>query len=147
MRKTVLATLLLFALGTFALSQADKKMGSKSAPAKSTEQTLKDIETKWAAAGLKSDADAIGSIVADDWSGTNATGKVQTKAEMLDDTKKSKFTKSAVGYMNVKSLGADSAVVTGTWTGIGVGADGKKVNTTERWTDVFVKKNGQWQAV
>ena len=85
MRKTALATILIFALGTFALSQADKKMGSKSAPAKSTEQALKDIETKWAAAGLKSDADAVGSIVADDWSGTNAMGKVQTKAEMLDE--------------------------------------------------------------
>ena len=147
MRKIVLATLLLFAMGAFALSQTDKKTGAKPASGKNTEQALKDIEDKWAAASLKSDADTIGSIVADDWIATSAAGKVQTKAEMLSDTKKAKFTKSSVGNMKVKSLGADTAVVTGTWTGVGVGADGKKVDTTERWTDVFVKRNGQWQAV
>src|SRR5438309_10115754 len=110
MRKTVLVTLLLFAMGTFALSQTDKK-GAKPASGKNTEQALKDIEDKWAAASLKSDADTIGSIVADDWTATSAAGKVQTKAEMLSDTKKAKFTKSSVGNMKVKSLGADTAVV------------------------------------
>src|SRR5205085_9800886 len=82
-RKILLATLLLFTMGAFALSQTDKKTGAKPASGKNTEQALKDIEDKWAAASLKSDADTIGSIVADDWTATSAAGKVQTKAEML----------------------------------------------------------------
>jgi hypothetical protein len=147
MRKTVFATLLILAMGSVALGQASKKTESKPAAGKSTEQTLKEIENKWAAAALKGDSEGVSAVVADDWSGTTPEGKVQTKSEMLEDTKKAKLTKSEVGNMKVKSLGSDAAVVTGTWSGAGTGADGKKFDTTERWTDVFAKKNGEWMAV
>jgi ketosteroid isomerase-like protein len=147
MRKTVFATLLILAMSTFTVAQAGKKMESKPATGKSTEQALKDIENKWAAAALKGDTQTISAVVSDDWSGTNPEGKTQTKSEMIEDTKKAKLTKSSVDDIKVKSLGGDTAVVTGTWSGAGTGADGKAFDTTERWTDVFVKKNGEWKAV
>ena len=112
-----------------------------------TEQALKDMENKWAAAGLKSDAAAVGDIVSDDWTGTNAEGKVQTRADMLGVVKKSKLTRSAVSDMHVRMLGGDAAVVTGTWSGAGTDETGKKFDSTERWTDVFMKKDGKWKCV
>src|SRR4051794_30429581 len=114
MRKIVFATLLVLAMSTMSLAQAGKKTEAKAA-GKSTEQALKDIETKWAAASLKSDADAMAAIVADDWTANTPDGKVQTKAEGLEMTKKSKLTKSASSDMKVRMLGTDAAVVTGTW--------------------------------
>ena len=113
----------------------------------STEQALKDMESKWAAASLKSDAAAVGDIVSDDWTGINPEAKMQTRAEMLNQTKKSKLTRSAVSDIHVRMLGADAAVVTGSWSGAGTDVAGKKFDTMERWTDVFVKKDGKWKCV
>jgi hypothetical protein len=146
MRK-IFVTLLILAMSTFALAQSGKKMDSKPAGANNTEQALKDIENKWAAAALKGDSETISAVVADDWSGTNPLGKVQSKSDMIEETKKAKLTKSSVGDMKVRSLGGNAAVVTGTWSGAGTDGDGKKFETTERWTDIFAKNNGEWKAV
>jgi ketosteroid isomerase-like protein len=138
--KTLWALVSLVILTGLALAQAGK-------PAGGIDQALKDMENKWAAASLKNDAAAVGDIVTEDWVGVNAEGKVQTRADMLGDVKKSKLTRSAVGDMRVRMLDADAAVVTGTWSGAGTDASGKKFDTTERWTDVFVKKDGKWKCV
>jgi ketosteroid isomerase-like protein len=46
---------------------------------------------------------------------------------------------------NVKVIG-DAAIVTGRSTVKGT-RDGKDWNGQERWTDMFVRRNGRWQAV
>jgi len=117
------------------------------AVAQGTEQALKDMENKWAAASLKNDTAAVSDMLADDWSTISAEGKVQTKADALAEIKKAKLTKSAVSDMRVRMLDADAAVVTGTWSGAGTDGSGKKFDTSERWTDVFVKKDGKWKCV
>jgi uncharacterized protein (TIGR02246 family) len=146
MKKVVLGVLVSMLLSTMLLAQAAKKAEAKPA-GKSTEQTIKDIEAKWAAASLKSDPEAVASLVSDDWTATSPDGKVQTKADMVEMTKKSKLTKSAASDIKVKQLGPDVAVATGIWSGAGTDAEGKKFETSERWTDVFAKKNGEWKAV
>ena len=117
------------------------------AKAGGTEQALKDMENKWAAGSLKNDTAAVGDLLSDDWTGINAEGKIQTRGDMLADMKKTKLTRSAVSEMRVRILDADAAVVTGTWSGAGTDPAGKKFDSTEHWTDVFMKKDGKWKCV
>ena len=117
------------------------------AQTKTPEQTLMDIEHSWAATSLKNDVKTLDGILAANWTGTTAEGTVQTRAESLASTKASKFTKSEVSGMKVMVLNPTTAVVTGIWTGLGTDAKGMKVDTSERWTDVFVLQGGTWKAV
>jgi uncharacterized protein (TIGR02246 family) len=130
----------LLILACLSSAQAMKSGGS-------ADQALKDLETKWIAASLKSDSATVGEILADDWTGTTAEGKVQTRGEYLAMTKKSKLTRSVAGDMHVRMLDQDAAVITGTWSGAGTDQDGKKFDTMERWSDIFVKKDGKWKCV
>jgi ketosteroid isomerase-like protein len=77
----------------------------------------------------------------------SAEGKVMTRAQALDEVKKTKFTRSELSDMKVRMIHADTAVVTGVWTGLGTDAKGQKVDTSERWTDVFANQGGTWKCV
>ena len=77
----------------------------------------------------------------------NAEGKTISRAQSLDDTKKSKLTRSEVSEMKVRMINADVAIVTGVWTGAGTDAKGQKFDTSERWTDVFANQGGKWKCV
>lgn len=70
-----------------------------------------------------------------------------TRAQALDEVKKTKFTRSELSDMKVRMIHADTAVVTGVWTGLGTDAKGQKVDTSERWTDVFANQGGTWKCV
>jgi hypothetical protein len=111
------------------------------------EQALMDIEKAWAATSLKNDTAALDGILAANWSAVSVEGKITTRAQAMDELKKSKFTKSEVSEMKVLMIGTTAAVVTGVWTGVGIDAKGQKVDTSERWTDVFVSEGGKWKCV
>lgn len=149
MKRTIWAMIAMVVLFTsLSFAQGDKKAAAKPmASGGGTEQALMDIEKKWAAASLKNDTAALDGILADHWTGINSQGKTQNKADSMGDMKKSKFTKSEVSGMKVHMMGADAAVVTGVWTGVGTGADGTKVDTSEAWTDVFMNHGGKWKCV
>lgn len=134
----VVSCILLFA--SLAAAQADKSGGS-------AEQTLKDMEARWSAAVLKSDAAPIGDILAEDFVSVSTEGKVHTRADIMNEAKKSKMTRSANSDVRVRMLGVDVALVTGIWDGAGSDPTGKKFETLERWTDVFVRKDGKWKCV
>ena len=44
-------------------------------------------------------------------------------------------------------INADTAIVTGVWVGLGTDAKGQKIDTSERWTDVFANQGGKWKCV
>src|SRR5215468_11641557 len=140
---SVVATIALVSAISF--SQAAKKAETKAGGG--VEQALMDMEKAWAASALKSDAAAVDAILADSWSSISPEGKVVTRAQALDESKKSKFTKSEVTEMKVRMINADTAVVTGVWTGVGTGAKGEKIDTSERWTDVYANISGKWKCV
>ena len=96
---------------------------------------------------MKSDPAPIDAILADSWSAISVEGKITTRAQSLDDTKKSKFTRSEPSEMKVRMINADTAIVTGVWTGVGTGPKGEKIDTSERWTDVFANQGGKWKCV
>ena len=111
------------------------------------ETALKMIEEKWDAASLKGDAAALATIFADGFVTTDPEGKVRSKAETLARVKSGevKFQSAKVDDLKV-SLYGDAAVVTGRWKGKFV-ENGKTVDTTERFSDFFVRQNGQWRCV
>jgi hypothetical protein len=112
-----------------------------------TEQVLMDIEHRWAATSLKGDAVTLETILAANWTGTTVDGGVDTRAQAIERTKAIKFTKSEASGMKVMLLNPTTAVVTGVWTGVGTGSKGEKVDTSERFTDVFVSEGGTWKCV
>ena len=111
------------------------------------EAALKALEEKWDAANLKGDAAALGAILADTFISTSAEGKVRTKAEVLAELKAGtiKYQTAKVDDMKVYLYG-DAAVVNGRWTGKFV-LKGKLTDTVERFTDTYIRQNGQWRAV
>jgi len=117
------------------------------AQTKTIEQTLMDIEHSWAATSLKNDVKTLEGILAANWTATTTEGTLETRAEAVANAKASKFTKSEVSAMKVMVLNPTTAVVTGTWTGVGTDAKGVKIDTSERWTDVFVLEGGTWKCV
>ena len=119
----------------------------KSAAAGSVEAELKAIEAKWDAANLKGDIAALDAIFAASFITTNAEGKTRTKAEVLASLKsgETKYQSAQADDLKVTVYG-DAAVVNGRWKGKVV-EKGKLVDSTERFTDFFVKQNGQWKCV
>jgi ketosteroid isomerase-like protein len=108
---------------------------------------LKALEEKWAAAQVRGDVAAMGSLLADTFVYTNIDGALRSKAEMIVEIKsgKLKILSAKVDDMKVTVYG-DAAVVTGRWQGKGI-EDGKPFDDTERWTDTWVRIQGQWRCV
>ena len=111
------------------------------------EAALKALEEKWDAASVKGDTAALSAIFADTFISTTAEGQVRTKAEMLAEIKSGeiKYQTSKVDDMKIFVYG-DAAVVNGRWTGRFI-EKGKTVETVERFTDTYVRQNGQWRCV
>jgi ketosteroid isomerase-like protein len=122
------------------LTQAQTKPASGD-----TEKALLDIEHRWAATSLKGDVATLETILAANWTAITPEGVVETRAQAIERTRGSRFTKSEVSGMKVMLLNPTTAVVTGVWTGVGIGSKGEKVDTSERWTDVFVNQAGTWK--
>ena len=109
--------------------------------------TLKGLEEKWSQAELKSDVAALNAILADTWISTSEEGLVRTKPELLRRLKAGevKVQSSVVDDMRVFVYG-EAAVVVGRWRGKG-SENGKPFDQVLRWTDTFVRQNGQWRCV
>jgi len=136
-----------FALTSAAVVRGDDKATAGKNDAASVEQTLIRLERDWNHAILTKDYKTLESIVADDWTGIDFRGMTVTKAESISELKSGESTNQSVelGEMQVKVFG-NTAVVVGsdveTSTYHGKDSSGKYA-----WMDVFVKRNGRWQAV
>ncbi|MCA1560654.1 MAG: nuclear transport factor 2 family protein [Acidobacteria bacterium] len=113
----------------------------------SVEQALMDLERQWVKAALASKGEALAPLLATDFVSVQSDGTMQTKAEYVAMTGKSKWQSNEVSDMKVQVHG-DSAVVTGVWTAKGTDATGKAFDGKERFADTWVKMpDGKWQCV
>jgi ketosteroid isomerase-like protein len=121
--------------------------GQAQADTASVQQTLMQMERDWGQAAAKNDAAAVGKFVADDWVGIDFEGKSITKAEAMADMKSGASTTQSyeIGPMKVRELG-NTAVVTGSDTEKST-YKGKDSSGKYVWTDVWVMRDGRWQAV
>jgi len=111
------------------------------------EQTLLQLERDWEQANAKNDTAALERILAPEFVSTDSDGRLTTRAETFARRKSGqvKFTAFTQDDYKVHLVG-DTAIVTGRSTIKGV-RDGKDLTGRERWTDVFVQRNGRWQAI
>jgi ketosteroid isomerase-like protein len=128
----------------------------KTNPAKadmtSVEQTLIQLERDWNQATIAKDYKTLERIMGDDWIGIDYLGITVTKAETIAEIKFGESSNKSVelGEMKVRVFGG-TAVVTGTDTEKstyhGKDSSGNYAWMDYAWMDVFVKRNGRWQAV
>jgi ketosteroid isomerase-like protein len=110
-------------------------------------QEVLRLEEEFWAARLRNDTAKLGHILADEWEIILPTGEVWTKETVLMLLKTGTLAVKSGEKSDVKvRVYGDTAVVTvrtiakGKYKGVDYSVD-------ERWTDVFVKKNGRWQCV
>jgi ketosteroid isomerase-like protein len=117
------------------------------APADSTEQAIVQMEKDWTETAMKHDAAPLERIVADDWAGFNWDGAKGTKAQLIADVKSGNYKIESVTFDPIKvRVFGDTAVATGGDTEKSQ-YNGKDASGHYLWTDVYVKRNGRWQAV
>ena len=113
----------------------------------SVEKTVVQMERDWGEAIAKNDAARFEKFVADDWVSIDHYGKSSTKAEVLADIKSGAATTQSyeIGPVKVRVFGN---------TAVAVGSDtekssykGKDTSGKYIWTDVWVMRDGRWQAV
>lgn len=131
-------------------SQANAASTSSAATTQTSaeaEKELSQLERDWAAAYVRGDAEAISRYIANDASLTDPGGAVYTKNDLVNAVKAGdlKFETLDVSDVKTKVYG-DTAVVTYSSKSKGT-FKGQDVSGEERWTDVFVRRGGQWECV
>ncbi|HMD48377.1 MAG TPA: nuclear transport factor 2 family protein [Bryobacteraceae bacterium] len=112
-----------------------------------TEQTLINLERTWNEALLANDLATVDRILAEEWTGIDYRGATATKEETLAQLRSGESRNEFVelGDMNVRIYG-DTAVVMGTDSEKSV-YQGENSSGRYAFMDVFVMKDGRWQAV
>jgi Domain of unknown function (DUF4440) len=121
---------------------AQNKTGKDSA-----EQTLIQMELDWSQADVKKDPVALNRILADDWTGIDFQGTVMTKDQVMKDLHSDATATETTDLqaMKVRIFG-NTGLVSGTEVEKSQ-YKGEDSSGTYIWTDVFVLRNGRWQAV
>jgi hypothetical protein len=112
------------------------------------EQWLRDIQQQLAGAWVARDRAFIEGILAPEWSVTQANGSILSRANLLRtafDTAALRVTSMVVDEVSVSIFGT-TAVVRGRTSATGTDK-GLAIEVRMRFTDVFLKRDGKWQAV
>lgn len=118
---------------------------AQSKPAGDVAAAVQAMEDKWTEAARKNDVAAIDGLLAANVAVTNATGEMRTKAVFLSELRARKYESVRVADTKVTVFG-DTAIATGFWGAKGT-SNGKPFEENERYTDTWVKINGQWKCV
>ncbi len=138
MKRILFACLSLAVMTPFGHGRSDKN---------SPEQILNQMEQDWSQADVQRDAAALNRILAEDWIGIDFEGTVLNKAQALEGIRSASgsLQSTVLRDMKIRVYG-NTAVITGTDTEKGE-YHGKDSTGKYCWTDVFVRRNGHWQAV
>lgn len=110
------------------------------------ERLLRDIEQQLARAWSHHDRAFIDSVLAPEWSVTQADGSILTRSTVLGTFFDSvEFESNLVDDVTVTLFG-DTAIVRGRTT-VKAKLNGAPVSARIRFTDVFIKRNNRWQVV
>ncbi len=113
----------------------------------SAQQAVRQAERDRRDDMLHGDAQALGRLLADDYVGTGAHGKVRSKAQVLAE-----YSSGAVRYESISDddvvvrVYGSAAVVTGRTRSKGK-EGGKNVDAEHRFTRVWVQAQGRWLLV
>jgi uncharacterized protein (TIGR02246 family) len=110
---------------------------------------LVQLQQRLMRAWIDGDRAYVESVLASDWTTTDVSGQVLTRATVLREVFESRDRRIESGRIDdvkVRMLGDEAAVVTGRTAAVGT-YKGQRGNMTLRFTDVFVRRDGRWQAV
>ncbi len=137
--------IVLLVLAALGLVQGQESSGQEKTPAPNLAQMFTRLENEWAKADNSKDTKVLDLILAADWTYLGAAG-VQTKAQHLAELK------SGGGDLEFETLAdikvrvyGETAVVNG--SAYQKNSDKSKDTGHYVWTDVFIKRHAQWQAV
>jgi ketosteroid isomerase-like protein len=110
------------------------------------EQALLQVERDWLNAALKKDRAALDKIIAADFIGRGEEG-VKNKTQLISMllSRSLKIESAEFNSMQPMVFG-DTAIIYGMTTSK-ESMGGKDTSGQYRWTDIFQKRNGQWQCV
>jgi hypothetical protein len=118
-----------------------------SAAAQDVEATIAQLERDWVAAIVKKDTATLDRLLASEFAGTSPTAHTYTKSDAIGDIKDSKYVvdkmdldEVSVNVYGTTAVSFTSQEETSTY-------EGKDTSGHYHFTDVWVKKDGNWQAV
>jgi ketosteroid isomerase-like protein len=120
---------------------------SSAAPAAGVEAAITTLERDWAAAIVKKDVAALGRLLAEDFNGTSPTAHTFTKTVAIEDLKSGKYVVASMvlDEISVNVYGDVAVAFTSQ-------KESSRYGSTDtsghyHFTDVWVRKGGQWQVV
>jgi ketosteroid isomerase-like protein len=119
----------------------------QAADATNDELTVIGLEKKWAEAIVSRDMGTLNEIIADDFTGTSWSGDTYSKTNAVDDIEFRIYVAQSLDLENVKvKVFGDTAVVTLTQVEKSK-YDDKDCSGRYGYSNVWMKRNGVWQAV
>ena len=112
------------------------------------EAKLTEIQQDLARAWQKGDRSTLEQLIAPDWTSTGPDGSTSDRAQVLAqvfETRVHKIHDLTIEEVKVRVF-EDAAVVTGKTHGVGEFQD-VPYDVVIRFTDVFVRRSGKWQAI
>ena len=152
MGTTIAAIAMAFALS--GCSNTNTAQDSKTPPVVSAppeqenvEAKITELEKEWAAAIEKKDVDTIDRLLAPEFAGTSPTAHTFMKIDAINDLKKGAYDveKMTLDEISVNVFG--NTAVSFTSQEEKSKYDGKDTSGHYHFTDVWVKRDGKWQAV
>lgn len=136
MKKILVVAVIVLATASFAPSQTRRS---------NIEQMIMQMEREWADAYVKRDAATLDRILANDFMDTDGNGNVQNKAQYIELARNpvGTFYSGELSDAKVRAYG-ESAVSTGRLV---IKGSSREQGEAFRYTGVYVKRQGRWQAV
>ena len=114
---------------------------------KSAEQEINEAESRRFRAMLEGDAVALGRLLSDDLTYIHGDGRVDTKAGLISAIQSGELKYGSITPGDAKlRLYGSTAVIMGE-VSMKVRNRGQDLDVRLRYTDVYVKRQGQWQMV
>jgi ketosteroid isomerase-like protein len=108
---------------------------------------ISDLEREWVAAIVKKDGAALGRLLADDFAGTSPSAHLYTKKMALQDLAAETYVVEAMDLDEISVNVYGDTAVAFTSQNEKSRYGGADTSGHYHYTNVWVKKNGQWQAV
>ena len=144
MKRTLIIAVLALTAASIALGQ---KQSARRDQRKSVEQVIRQLDHERIQAQIHADRVALDRIYADDFIGIGPSGTVRTKPQVLAD-----FTSHDLNFQSITTddvrirVYGNTAVETGRTTTVGQDK-GKVVPRDNRFTRVWIRRQGRWRLV
>ena len=126
---------------------AEPAPASVAAPTEDVEATITQLERDWVAAIMKKDTATIDRLLAEEFNGTSPTAHLYPKSSAIEDLTKGIFVADSMVLDEISVTVYGDTAVAFTSQQEKSRYDGRDTSGHYHYTDVWVKKDGQWRVV